>query len=145
MSAATSDNGWSDEEKAAMKEHAADLKRQKKGNVTAADNLAVQLEKIAAMAEPDRSTAQRIHDLVTKHASHLEAKTWYGMPSWARGGKSVIFFQDAAKFKARYATLGFSDIAALDDGAMWATSFAIMELTPAVEKQIIELITRAAG
>lgn len=103
------------------------------------------LAKIAAMAEPDRILASRLHEIITAAAPELTPKTWYGMPAYAREGKVVCFFQDAGKFKARYATFGFQDPAKLDDGAMWPTSFALMRLTPAVEKEIVALVRRAVG
>jgi uncharacterized protein YdhG (YjbR/CyaY superfamily) len=129
--------GFTAEEKAAMKERAKELK--------SAGGESEVLEKIAGMPAADRALAERIHELVTATAPELAPRTWYGMPAYARDGKVVCFFQDAAKFKARYATLGFSDKAALDDGAMWPTSFALTELTPAVEEQIVALVRKAVG
>lgn len=122
-------------ERAAMKERARELKS-KTGE---ADVLA----KIAEMAPADRKLAQRLHALVKAHAPGLAPKTWYGMPAYARDDKVVCFFQSGAKFGSRYATLGFSDKAKLDDGAMWPTAFALEELSPAVEAQIIALLQRA--
>jgi uncharacterized protein YdhG (YjbR/CyaY superfamily) len=138
-------DGLSDFERQAVKERAAELRRQQKSGSKTADNLAQQLEKIAEMDEPDRSIATRIHELVLAADPGLAAKTWYGMPGWARDGKIVCFFQSAAKFKSRYGTFGFSDAAALDDGQMWPTSFAVTELTPAVEKQLTDLVKRSAS
>lgn len=130
---------FSAEEKAAMKEYAKELK---KGGTGESDLL----EKIAAMKEPDRGMAKKIHAIVTANAPGLTPKTWYGMPAWANAdGKAVVFFQDAAKFKARYATLGFNDTAKLDDGDMWPTSFALRALSPADEKRIIALVKKAVG
>lgn len=129
------------EEKAAMKERAKELK----SKATKEEALADLLAKIADMPESDRVMAQKVHEIVTTHAPELEPKLWYGMPGYARGGKNVIFFQDAAKFKARYATLGFSDLAALDDGNMWPSSYALSKITPADEKTIIALVKKAAG
>ena len=130
---------FSAEEKAAMKEYAKELK---KGGTGESDLL----EKIANMKEPDRSMAKRIHAIITANAPSLTPKTWYGMPAWANAdGKAVAFFQDAAKFKARYATLGFNDTAALDDGDMWPTSFALRKLSDADEKRIIALVKKAVG
>jgi uncharacterized protein YdhG (YjbR/CyaY superfamily) len=95
------------------------------------------------MPESDRVMAERVHAVVTAHAPTLAPRLWYGMPAYARDGKVVCFFQSAAKFGARYATLGFSDQATLDDGAMWATGFALTEVTPEVEERIAELVARA--
>lgn len=134
-------DGFSAEERAAMKERAKETKAVKRGKK--ADGTAEVLEKIAAMADDDRVVAERLHEIITKAAPELAPKTWYGMPAYARDGKVVCFFQDAAKFKARYATLGFQDTANLDDGAMWPTSFAVTKLTPAVEKQIVALVKKA--
>src|SRR6218665_1030810 len=131
------------EERAAMKEHAAEVRRSKKS--TPEEDAQAVVEKIALMAPADRAIAERGHAIVLEHAPSLAPKLWYGMPSYAKGGKSTVFFQDAAKFKARYSTLGFNDPALLDDGEMWPTSFAITELTPAVEARIAELVARAAG
>ncbi len=125
-----------------MKEHAAELKKAagKKG-----DGEADVLEKIAEMDDADRVMAERIHAIVKTSAPGLESRTWYGMPAYAKDGKVVCFFQSAAKFKARYATFGFNDVATLDDGAMWPTSFALMKLSAADEKRIGELVKRAVG
>ena len=136
-------DGFSAEERAAMKERAKETKAVKRGKTT--DGTAEVLEKIAAMADDDRALAERLHEIITKAAPELAPKTWYGMPAYARDGKVVCFFQDAAKFKARYATLGFQDTANLDDGAMWPTSYAVAKLTPAVEKQIVALVKKAVG
>lgn len=132
--------GWTNEERAAMKEHAKELKKAagKKG-----DGEADILEKIAEMPDEDRVMAERIHAIVKEAAPELTSRTWYGMPAYAKDGKVVCFFQAAAKFKARYATFGFNDAASLDDGAMWATSFALTELTAADEKRIAELVKKA--
>ncbi len=131
-----------------MKERAREAKleeRRLKGeNLKAADEAEV-LAKIAAMDSADREIAKGIHALVKKVAPQLDAKTWYGMPAYAKDGKTICFFQDAGKFKARYATLGFSDLANLDDGEMWPSSFALIKMTPTVEKQIAELLTRAVS
>jgi uncharacterized protein YdhG (YjbR/CyaY superfamily) len=135
-------DGLSAEEKAAMKERAAEV-RKKKGKTTPEQDEAEVLAKIAAMAEPDRVIAERIHALVKAAAPELAPRTWYGMPAYAKDGKVVCFFQDAGKFKARYSTLGFQDAAALDDGAMWPTTFAVTKLTAAVERQITVLVTKA--
>lgn len=138
----TTTDTFSADEKAAMKERAKELK----AAGLRADGLKELLAKIAAMPEPDRSMARKIHALVTAAAPHLSPKTWYGMPAYAdKDGKYVCFFQDANKFKARYATLGFNDVAKLDDGNMWPTSFAISKLGPADEARITELVKKAAG
>ncbi|HZQ66566.1 MAG TPA: DUF1801 domain-containing protein [Gaiellaceae bacterium] len=126
------------EERAAMKEYAAELKKGETGEQDL-------LEKIAAMPEADRVKAERVHAIVKEAAPELVPRTWYGMPAYAKGGRVVCFFQSAAKFKARYATLGFNDAAQLDEGNMWPTSFALKELTPAEEARITELVKRAAG
>jgi uncharacterized protein YdhG (YjbR/CyaY superfamily) len=135
--------GFTADERAAMKERAKEMKAAKIGKNV--DGSAEVLEKIAAMAEPDRLIASRLHEIITKAAPELTPKTWYGMPAYAKDGKVVCFFQDAGKFKARYATLGFQDPANLDDGAMWPTSFAVTKLTPSVEKQIVALVKKAVG
>lgn len=132
-------SGLTAEEKAAMRETLADEKRKAAG----AEGEALLLEKIAAMKEPDRSMARRIHAIVKATAPSLMPTTWYGMPAYSRNGKPVLFFQDAAKFKARYATVGFSGAATLDDGEFWATSFALKELTPAAEAKIAALVKRS--
>lgn len=103
------------------------------------------LAKIAAMPEPDRAIAERVHTLIREHAPQLQPKTWYGMPAYALGKDVLCFFQPSTQFKARYSTLGFSDKATLDEGAMWPTSFALQELTPAVEARIVDLVRQAAG
>lgn len=129
------------EEKAAMKERAKELKR----NASATEDEQAVIEKIASMPHADRVMAERIHALIKATAPHLTAKLWYGMPAYYKDGKSVCFFQDANKFKARYATLGFNEGAKLDDGNMWPTSYALMKLTAADEKRIAELVKQAAG
>lgn len=135
---------FSEAERAAMKERAEELKTEKRRGKKA-DLEGALLEKIAEMPEADRVIATRIHEIVKEHAPELSPKTWYGMPAYARDGKVVCFFQSAAKFDARYATFGFNDTANLDDGDMWATSFAITALTPEVEKKIAELVKKAVG
>ena len=129
------------EERAAMKERAKEMKAAKGGKKR--DGTAEVLEKIADMADEDRVLAERVHQIITETAPELTPRTWYGMPAYAKDGKVLCFFQDAAKFKARYATLGFQDTASLDDGKMWPTSFALVELTPAVEEEIAALVRRA--
>jgi uncharacterized protein YdhG (YjbR/CyaY superfamily) len=141
-----SSEGWTDEERAAMKEHAAEIKRSGgKGAAKAAEEAQACLDKIAEMPDGDRAIAERIHAIVTETAPHLTVKTWYGMPAYARDGKVVCFFKPAGKFKARYATLGFEDAAALDDGEMWATSFALTAVSEADAAKIKALVTKAAG
>jgi uncharacterized protein YdhG (YjbR/CyaY superfamily) len=125
------------EERAAMKERAKELKS---GGANGEQDV---LEKIAEMPEADRAMAERIHAIATK--AGLAPRTWYGMPAYAKDGKVVCFFQSAQKFKARYATLGFSDSANLDDGAMWPTSFALRKLTAADAKRIAALVRQAAA
>jgi uncharacterized protein YdhG (YjbR/CyaY superfamily) len=137
---------WTAEERAAMKEHATELKRAGgKGAAKAAEEAQACLDKIAAMPASDRVIAERVHAIVTETAPELTVKTWYGMPAYAKDGKVVCFFKPAEKFKARYATLGFSDTAALDDGTMWPTEFAMTELTAADEKLVRALVERAVG
>jgi uncharacterized protein YdhG (YjbR/CyaY superfamily) len=131
--------GLTAEERAALKETVQERKAGK-----ANDESAV-LAKIAEMSEPDRSMAERIHAIIKASAPALSPKTWYGMPAYAKDGKVVCFFQDAAKFKARYATFGFSDEANLDDGAMWPSAFALKELTAAEEARIGELVKKAVS
>jgi uncharacterized protein YdhG (YjbR/CyaY superfamily) len=139
------DTGFTDAEKAAMKERAKEQKAEERMNKDRAEGEKALLEKVAEMPEPDRSMAERIHKIVTASAPELMPKTWYGMPAYARDGKVVCFFQAAAKFDARYATLGFNDSANLDDGAMWPTAFALKELTDAEEKKISALVKKAAS
>ncbi len=133
----------SDFEKKALKERAAELKRQARNAGKREAGLKDLLEKVAEMPQPDRGLAEQIHAIVSKHAPELDPKTWYSFPAYARDGKVMIFFQPAAKFEARYATLGFQDNTNLDDGTFWATSYAVTEITPAVEKQIIALVKKA--
>ena len=137
--------GFTDEERAAMKERAKELKAESRGARAKADGESDVLAKIAEMPASDRTMAERIHAIVKASAPDLAPKTWYGMPAYAKNGKVVCFFQSAAKFDARYATLGFSDQANLDDGAMWPTSFALKELTAADEARIAALVKQAAS
>ncbi|WP_369145175.1 iron chaperone [Streptomyces sp. R44] len=139
-----SHDGFTDDERAAMKDHAKELKAAKRRGAKA-DTEPEVLAKIAEMDDADRVLAERVHALVKENAPNLTAKTWYGMPAYARDGKVVLFFQSAQKFKSRYATLGFSDQAALDEDTMWPTSYALTSLTPATEKRIAALIAQAAG
>lgn len=128
-----------------MQELAREAKKAKRGRSTPEEDAVEVLAKIAAMAPGDRVIAERIHELVLAAAPDLAPKTWYGMPAYFKGGKSICFFQDAGKFKVRYATFGFQPDAKLDDGPMWATSFAILEMTPDVEARIRDLVRQAAG
>ena len=141
--------GFTAEERAAMQERARELKAETRRGPRAkkdgADGEREVLAKIAEMAEPDRSLAERLHAIIKAAAPALSPRLWYGMPAYAREGNVVCFFQDAAKFKARYATLGFSDKAKLDDGAMWPSSYALTELTPADEARIDALVKRAVS
>ena len=132
---------FTEEERDAMKERAKESRRASKGASGERDLL----EKIAEMDEADRTIAERVHAIVTETAPELAPKTWYGQPAWAKDGKVVVFFQAASKFKTRYATLGFSEDANLDDGSMWPTSFALASLTAADEKRIAELVKKAVG
>src|SRR5829696_1564250 len=120
--------GFTDEERAAMRERAKELKAEERANKNRAAGESAVLAKIAEMPQPDRAMAERIHEIVKASAPELSPKTWYGMPAYAKDGKVVCFFQSAQKFNSRYATLGFSDEANLDEGAMWPTSFALKEL-----------------
>ena len=137
--------GFSDEERAAMKERAQELKAEARADRDRAAGESDVLAKIGEMPAPDRAMAKRIHAIVTASAPALSPKTWYGMPAYAKDGKVVCFFQSAAKFNARYATFGFSDEANLDKGAMWPTSFALKDLTAADEAKIAALVKRAVS
>jgi uncharacterized protein YdhG (YjbR/CyaY superfamily) len=133
--------GFTAAERAAMKERARELK----ADARRADGQKALLAKIAEMPEPDRALAERVHEIVTASAPELSPKTWYGMPAYAKDGKLVCYFQSADKFKSRYATLGFNDTANLDEDAMWATSFALKELTSAEEARIAALVKKAVS
>jgi uncharacterized protein YdhG (YjbR/CyaY superfamily) len=128
--------GFTDEERAAMKERAKELKAEARANKDKADGESDVLAKIAEMPEPDRAMAERLHAIIKASAPDLSPKTWYGMPAYAKDGKVVCFFQSAQKFNTRYATFGFNDTANLDEGAMWPTAFALKELTAAEEARI---------
>jgi uncharacterized protein YdhG (YjbR/CyaY superfamily) len=130
--------GFTAEEKAAMRARARELKDKTDGETAVGDA-------IAGMAPKDRAIAKRLHALIKAAAPDLMPKTWYGMPAYAKDGKVVCFFRDAGKFKDRYATFGFNDAARLDDGSMWPTAFALAELTAADEKKISALVKRAVG
>ena len=133
--------GFTDDERAAMRERAQELK----ASAGKADGESDVLAKIAEMPEPDRAMAERLHAIIKASAPGLTPKTWYGMPAYAKDDKVVCFFQSAHKFKARYATFGFSDEANLDEGAMWPTSFALKELTTAEEARIGALVKKAVS
>jgi uncharacterized protein YdhG (YjbR/CyaY superfamily) len=133
--------GFTDEERAAMKERAKELKAQAKAEAGESDVLA----KIAEMPQPDRTMGERLHEIIKASAPVLSPKTWYGMPAYAKDGKVVCFFQSAQRFNSRYATLGFSDEANLDEGAMWPTSFALKELSAAEEARIGALVKKAVS
>jgi uncharacterized protein YdhG (YjbR/CyaY superfamily) len=139
---------FSAEEKAAMKEAAAErreqAKRAKEMGAAAAD-LADVLEKIAAMPEPDRSIATKVHEIVLAACPDLAPKTWYGMPAYALNGKTICFFQNASKFKYRYSTLGFQDAANVDEGDFWPVAYAVVSIDKATEKRITELVKRAVS
>jgi uncharacterized protein YdhG (YjbR/CyaY superfamily) len=137
--------GFSDEERAAMKERAQELKAEARANKDKADGESAVLAKIAEMAEPDRAMAKRLHVIIKASAPTLSPKTWYGMPAYAKDGNVVCFFQSGQKFKTRYATFGFSDKANLDEGAMWPTAFALTELTADDEARIGALVKKAVS
>ena len=137
--------GFSDEERAAMKERAKELRAEARSDKDRAAGEQDVLAKIAEMPEPDRSMAERLHAIVKASAPTLSPRTWYGMPAYALNGKVVCFFQSAQKFNTRYATLGFSDTASLDEGAMWPTAFALEKLTAAEEARIGALVKKAVS
>jgi uncharacterized protein YdhG (YjbR/CyaY superfamily) len=138
--------GFTDEEKAAMKERAKELKAEARTSKNKAEGENAALAAIAAMPEPDRSMAARLHEIIKANAPALSPKTWYGMPAYAdKDGNVICFFQNASKFNARYATLGFNDKANLDEGAMWPTSFALKELNAAEEARIAALVKKAVS
>lgn len=138
--------GWTDEEKAAMKERAKEMKAEARASKNREEGEKAVFAAIAQMKEPDRSMAKRLHEIVTTAAPALMPKTWYGMPAYANAdGKVICFFQAASKFNVRYATFGFQPEAKLDEGNMWAASFALVKLTPAEEKKIIALVKKAVS
>jgi uncharacterized protein YdhG (YjbR/CyaY superfamily) len=142
---ATKSKGFTDEERAAMKERAQELKAEARANKNRAEGERAVLAKIAEMPEPDRVMAERLHAIVTDSAPALWPRTWYGMPAYAKDGKVVCYFKSAHKFKERYATFGFNDTANLDDGAMWPTVFALKKLTAADEAKIAALVKKAVS
>jgi uncharacterized protein YdhG (YjbR/CyaY superfamily) len=145
-SSKTESDGFSAEERAAMKERAAELRAEGKKGAKKADGLQAVLDRIAEMAPEDRVLAERVHMTVTAHAPELSPKTWYGMPAYANAdGKVVVFFQDSGKFNYRYSTLGFQDAANLDDGDLWPVSYALQRWSPAVETKVVELVKVAVS
>jgi uncharacterized protein YdhG (YjbR/CyaY superfamily) len=142
----TQSDGFSAEERAAMKERAEELRAEGKKGAKKADGLQAVLDSIAKMAPEDRALAERVHVAVTANAPQLSPKTWYGMPAYANAdGKVVVFFQDSGKFKYRYSTLGFQDAANIDDGDIWPVSYALLNWSPAVEKKVGELVSAAVS
>jgi uncharacterized protein YdhG (YjbR/CyaY superfamily) len=142
--AQTQTDGFSAEERAAMKKRAAELRAEGKKGAKQADGLQAALDSIAEMAPAERALAERVHVTVTAAAPELSPKTWYGMPAYARpDGKIVVFFQNAGKFSYRYSTLGFQDSANLDDGDMWPVTYALNKWSPVVEKKVAELVKAA--
>jgi uncharacterized protein YdhG (YjbR/CyaY superfamily) len=135
--------GFTDEEKAAMKERTKELKAEARASKDKAEGENAVLAAIAAMPEPERGMAMRLHEIILASAPALSPKTWYGMPAYAKDGKVVCFFQSAQKFNTRYATLGFNDTANLDEGHLWPTAFALKELTAAEEERIAALVKKA--
>src|SRR5882672_3187310 len=143
-SSQTRSEGFSAEERAAMKKRATELRAEGKNGAKKADGLQAVLDSIAAMAPQDRALAERVHVTVTATAAQLSPKTWYGMPAYVNAdGKVVVFFQDSGKFKYRYSTLGFQEPANLDDGDMWPVSYALEKWSPTVEKRVAELVRAA--
>ncbi|MGN9805627.1 iron chaperone [Micromonospora sp. L32] len=142
----TVSDGFSAEERAAMKERAAELRAEGKKGTKKAEGLQALLDRIAQMAPEDRALAERVHVTVTAAAPELSPKTWYGMPAYVNAdGKVVIFFQDSGKFNYRYSTLGFQDTANLDDGDLWPVAYALQKWSPAVEKKVVELVKAAVS
>jgi uncharacterized protein YdhG (YjbR/CyaY superfamily) len=142
----TESDGFTAEERAAMKERAAELRSEGKKGAKRADGLQAVLDRIADMAPEDRVLAERVHMIVSATAPELSPKTWYGMPSYANAdGKVVLFFQDSGKFNYRYSTLGFQDSANLDDGDIWPVSYALRQWSPAVEQKVTELVKAAVS
>ncbi len=145
-SSQTEFDGFSAEERAAMKQRAAELRAEGKKGAKKADGLQAVLDAIAEMAPADRALAERVHVTVTATAPELSPKTWYGMPDYANAdGKVVVFFQDSSKFKYRYSTLGFQEAANLDDGDLWPVSYALQKWSPVVEKKVVELVKAAVS
>lgn len=145
QAAKKSSQGFTAEERAAMKERAKELKAEARANKSRADGERDLLAKVAELPEVERQIATRIHEIVSEVAPSLMPKLWYGMPAYAKNDKVLCFFQSAEKFGTRYATFGFNDIAQLDDGDIWPTAFALKELTPLVEEKLSALIQKAVG
>jgi uncharacterized protein YdhG (YjbR/CyaY superfamily) len=144
--AKTEPDGFSAEERAAMKERAAELRAEGKKGAQKADGLQAVLEAIEKMTAEDRALAERMHITISKTAPELSPKTWYGMPAYTNAdGKVVVFFKNAGKFKERYATLGFETSANLDDGDLWPVAYAVQKWSPAVEKKVVELVRTATS
>ncbi len=142
----TESGGFTEQERAAMKERAAELRAEGKKGAKKADGLQAVIDQIAKMAPDDRALAERVHVTVTDNAPGLQPKTWYGMPAYANeDGKVVVFFQDSGKFSYRYSTVGFQDAAHLDDGDVWPVSYALMAWSPAVEKKLAALVRAAVS
>ena len=140
----TESGGFTAEERAAMKQRAAELRAEGKKGAKKADGLEAVLDSIAKMAPEDRALAERVHTTVTATAPELSPKTWYGMPAYANAdGKVVVFFQDSGKFKYRYSTLGFQEAANLDDGDLWPVAYALQKWSPVVQKKVAELVQAA--
>ena len=144
-SSSTRSNVFNADERAAMRDRVQEVKAERGGQATGQSGNALVLDKIGAMAESDRVLGRKLHDLIMASVPNLTPRLWYGMPSYARDGDVVCFFQPAQRFKTRYATLGFSDKAKLDDGNLWATGFAVRQLTAADEARIAALIKKAVG
>ena len=145
-SSRTESDGFTAEERAAMKERAAELRAEGRKGARKADGLQAVLDRIAEMAPEDRALAERVHMAVTAHAPELSPKTWYGMPAYANAdGKVVVFFQDSGKFNYRYSTLGFQEAANLDDGDLWPVAYALQKWSSVVEKKVVELVKAAVS
>lgn len=140
-------SGFSAEERAAMRQRAEELREMKgvKGAAKKAKEYEACLAAIEALSGTDRAVAERLHVIVAEEAPDLEAKTWYGFPTYAKAGRNIVFYQPASKFQTRYGSIGFDQNAALDDGAMWPVAYAVIEMTADVERQLRELIRRAAA
>lgn len=140
-------SGFSEAERDAMKQRSAELKSMTgmKGSAKKAKEFEACIAAIDALDGTDRAIAERLHVIVTEEAPHLDAKTWYGFPTYAMDGKNIVFFQPASKFRARYGTVGFDENAALDEGDMWPVAYAVIEMTAVVEAKLRELVRRAAG
>jgi uncharacterized protein YdhG (YjbR/CyaY superfamily) len=141
----TKTKGFTAEERAAMKERAKELKAEERASKDRAAGEKDLLSKIEEMSASERVIAQRIHEIITENAPELMPKTWYGMPAYAKDGKVLCFFQSADKFETRYSTLGFNDIAMVDDGNMWPTAYAVTKITPEIEAKIAALIKKSVS